>query len=170
MIEIDVTTQSLAAAFARAIEASEDLSDVMSEVRDTMIQRTQDNITAGVSPDGTSFAPRSDTTLRNYEKLGKEPGAHPLFVTGTMQGGISGSYGTDFAEWGSNAIQAAVMQFGAEQGEFGAWIGQDKNGKLGFSTIPWGDIPARPFLGIGQKDETALIEIIEGWLEEAFDG
>jgi phage gpG-like protein len=61
------------------------------------------------------------------------------------------------------------MQFGAAQGEFGARIGKDKNGRDFFTTIPWGDIPARPFLGVGPDDENAIIQDIEDWFESIFD-
>lgn len=33
--------------------------------------------------------------------------------------------------------------------------------------IPWGSIPPRRFLGVGKEDETALIEIVEEYLEGA---
>ncbi|WP_370584767.1 hypothetical protein [Paracoccus sp. IB05] len=30
--------------------------------------------------------------------------------------------------------------------------------------MPWGDIPARPFLGISAEDETNLVELVEEYL------
>ena len=57
-------------------------------------------------------------------------------------------------------IYAAVMQLGAAQGEFGARIGKDKNG-------PWGDIPARPFLGVGPTDRENILETITEYLATA---
>ena len=62
-------------------------------------------------------------------------------------------------EIGSNMPYSAVMQFGAKRGAFG----QSSNG----SPIPWGDIPARPFLGISSQDELNIREAIAGWLEAA---
>ncbi|MEQ3671482.1 MAG: phage virion morphogenesis protein [Pseudophaeobacter sp.] len=64
-------------------------------------------------------------------------------------------------EYGSNAIQSAVMQFGAAKGAFGT----ASNG----SSIPWGNIPARPFIGISEEDETNLALELEEWLERAAD-
>jgi len=172
MIKIDVTTDQIRAALERMVAAYGDLSPLMAEIGETMVQRTQDNISAGVSPDGTPFAPRSQTTLDAYARAepAKVPAGGPLVLTGTMRDQIAYEAASDHVDWGSNAIQAAVMHFGAEQGEFGAWIGRDKNGQLGFSTLPWGDIPARPFLGIGPDDETAVLEVIEGWLQEVASG
>jgi phage gpG-like protein len=173
MIEIDVTTDQLRAALGRALATYGDLSPLMDEIGDGMIERTQSNLAAGTSPDGTAFAPRSAVTERAYELADppKVPVGGPLVLTGDMMNNsIHAEAGADFVTWGSSAPQSAVMQFGAEQGAFGARMGQDKNGRAFFVTLPWGDIPARPFLGIGPEDETAVTEVIEGWMEEAFTG
>ena len=52
------------------------------------------------------------------------------------------------------------MQFGAAQGQFGAFIGKDKLGRDHFHAIPWGDIPARPFLGLAEEDRTNILATI----------
>jgi len=45
-------------------------------------------------------------------------------------------------------VYAAVHQFGAAQGAFG-------NTSRG-SPIPWGDIPARPYLGLSDDDRQEI--------------
>ena len=55
----------------------------------------------------------------------------------------------------------------SEQGQFGARIGKDKNGRDFFMTIPWGDIPARPFLGVGPTDRENILETITEYLATA---
>ena len=62
----------------------------------------------------------------------------------------------DSVTWGTNRKQAAVMQFGAQKGAFGL----SDNG----SSIPWGDIPARPFIGVGQEDIDTIVELAEDHL------
>lgn len=168
MIRIEVTTDEIGAALERLAASYADMSDLMDLLGDHMVQRTKANIDEGKSPDGTVFAPRSQTTLDAYARAKptpKVPVGGPLKLTGDMRDGISFEAGTDFVDWGSGAIQAAVMQFGAEQGQFGARIGKDKNGRDFFMTIPWGDIPARPFLGIGSEDEPVILEMIEEYFE-----
>ena len=66
-------------------------------------------------------------------------------------------YGPDFVEIGTNKIYAAVMQFGAAKGAFGT--------DAGGSSIPWGAIPARPFLGISDQDRTNIAATVDEWLE-----
>jgi len=67
-------------------------------------------------------------------------------------------YGPDFVELGTNKIYSAVMQFGAAKGAFGT------NARGG--SIPWGNIPARPFLGISDQDRLNIAGIVEEWLQD----
>ena len=53
---------------------------------------------------------------------------------------------------GSPLIYAGVHQFGAKKGAFGT----TSKG----SPIPWGDIAARPFLGVSNDDEREIVDII----------
>lgn len=169
MITIDVTTDQITLAFLALGDAIDDLTPLMQDIGVYLVESAQNNIATGTAPDGTSYAPRSNATEAAYARSDpvKVPGGGPLWLTGTMKNTLAYSAGSDYVDWGSNAIQAAVMQFGAAQGSFGARIGKDKNGRDFFMTIPWGDIPARPFLGIGPEDETNILDIITGYLEEA---
>lgn len=171
MITIEVTTDTLSPALAEAQRALTDLTPLMQDIGDLMVYRTEENFTAGTAPDGTAWAPRSQTTLDAYarRKPPVVPKGGPLRLADTLKQSISYEVGADHVDWGSNMIYAAVMQFGKAQGAFGARIGKDKNGRDHFMTIPWGDIPARPFLGIGPDDESAIVETIEDYLSGAFE-
>ncbi|MHB1183388.1 MAG: phage virion morphogenesis protein [Desulfobulbia bacterium] len=65
-------------------------------------------------------------------------------------------------EVGSPLEQSAVMQFGAKKGDFG----RTKRG----GEIPWGDIPARPFLGFSDEDKVNVLDILQEHLEMAMKG
>ena len=65
----------------------------------------------------------------------------------------------DSVEYGSNAIQTAVTQFGTAKCAFG----KASNG----ASIPWGTIPARPFIGLSDEDQDNIVAELEDWLEEA---
>lgn len=67
-------------------------------------------------------------------------------------GSLHTRFGPDFLEFGSSAVQSTVMQFGASRGDFGTMA----NG----SPIPWGDIPARPFIGLSHDDEITINDIL----------
>jgi phage virion morphogenesis protein len=140
-----------------------DMSDVMNDIGQTLVANTKARFAAQESPDGTKWAQRSEATLARYAKLGR-PFGGILHYTGDMRSFISHSYGPRSTEVGSNAIYAAAMQFGAAQGAFGAFIGKDKRGRDHFHTIPWGNIPARPFLGLSAKDRVDILDILGDWL------
>lgn len=142
------------------LEATGDLTGFMQDAGELLVASAQDRVLQGVQPDGSPFAPRSETTLKRYAKLGLSFGA-PLNVSGDLRNHLFYKAERDSVEYGSNAIQAAVMQFGAEQGEFGS----TSSG----SSIPWGNIPARPFIGFSEEDETNLALELEEWLERAAD-
>jgi phage gpG-like protein len=67
--------------------------------------------------------------------------------TGTLMKSIHYQLDDDFAvEIGSEKDQAAMMQFGGTKEEF---------------PHLWGDIPARPYLGISEADKVEILSIIE---------
>lgn len=156
MITIEIKEDAIAAALDRLSRAMTDMSPVMAEIADFWSEATQQRMREGKSPDGSAFAPRSQTTLDAYAKRGLTPGPHPLWLSGEMREHLHSGFGADYAEVGSSAIQSAVMQFGAAKGAFGT-------NALGGS-IPWGDIPARPFLGLAESDATGIAANISEWL------
>lgn len=156
MTGIVYDTDTLDPLLAALLEATGDMTEFMQDAGELLLSATKDRVQAGEQPDGAQFAPRSPVTLARYAKLGLSFGA-PLNVTGEMRQHLHYEAGTDSVEFGSNAIQAAVMQFGASKGEFG----QAANG----SSLPWGDIPARPFIGISDEDQSNLALELEEHLE-----
>ena len=62
-------------------------------------------------------------------------------------------------EVGSTRIYAGAHQFGARRGA----CGTNKKG----APIPWGDIPARPFLGVSDADKKTILEIINKRLKKS---
>lgn len=73
--------------------------------------------------------------------------------SGTLAGSSNADSGRDYAVAGTNVPYAATHQFGAAKGQYG----QTQRG----APIPWGDIPARPFLGIGPDDKKEIIDILK---------
>lgn len=164
MLTIKINDTPAQDALNRLADSLSDMTPAMQEIGEMLVASTQDRIAAGQQPDGTPFAPRSPVTLSRYAREGKSFG-HPLNVTNTMRTGIYPESGPTSVRVGSPAIQAAVMQFGAAQGAFGASMGKDKRGRDHFHHIPWGDIPARPFLGLSEGDRAGIVETVEEWLE-----
>lgn len=173
MIALEIKDAPAHAGLAALVAALTDMTQPMDEIGQTMVLSTKTRMQSGVSPDGTPFAPRSAVTLARYAAQGKKYGPHPLWLTGTMRQNIAHAATSDSVSWGSNAIQAAVMHLGADQGEFGAVMGRTKPSEKRaksqdyFTPLPWGRIPARPFLGLSDQDRTDITSIVAEWLDRA---
>ena len=156
MIRVELKEDEITAALASLSRALVNKMPVMEEIGDYMRQSTKDRMARGETPEGTPFTPRSQTTLDIYARKKFSYGL-PLHLTGTMIEQINFATTENEVTIGSNAIQAAVMQFGAAKGSLGGGS-------------PWGNIPARPFLGISADDRTNIIDIIDEWLDLATKG
>ncbi|AWI83059.1 phage virion morphogenesis protein [Alloyangia pacifica] len=168
MIRVDLTTNEISAALKRVSDALSDLSPLMQDIGEYMVKSTKDNFADAESPDGKKWAPRKQSTMDAYARRKDTPGPTPLIgPTKSLSGTISYEASGDSVEWGSKMIYAAVQQFGAEAGEFGARMGVNKKGQRFFMPIPWGNIPARPFLGIGREQELEVMELVAEHLANA---
>ncbi len=118
---------------------------------------TRDRFDSQKDPDGRPWAPLKPSTLarkrRNRDKRLTERG----HLRGQLNYGAGA--GPDFVEVGSSLIYAATHQFGAGKGRFGS----NSRGQ----PIPWGDIPARPFLGVSDDDRETILEIVNDHLADA---
>ncbi len=160
MIEVELKEEEITALLARLQRSLADLSPVMNSIGEQLEYQTEQRFEEGMSPDGLPWAPKSPATIAAYERRGQRVDFRPLFgpnVDGQpLRRSFFRQYGPDWVEVGTNKIYSAVMQFGAAKGAFGV----NARG----SPIPWGDIPARPFLGISDQDRTNITETIEEWL------
>lgn len=148
-LDIDELTPRLRALAQRC----DDLSPAMQDIGEAMIQITQAHFKSGTSPDGVPWAPKSANTIARYLSRGDRADSRPLHgPSGALRGTIAAQPTRTSVAWGSNMIYAAVMQLGAAKGAFG----RTSRG----ASIPWGTIPARPFLGIGPKERSAISEIL----------
>jgi len=153
MITVQVTTDEITAALTRAADALDDLDPLLRDIGEYLVRATNEGFVQGQAPDGTPWASRSQATLDAYRARGDTPGPGPLIgPSRSLSTTISYEVEGDAITWGSNMIYAAVMQMGATRGQFGS----TSRG----SPIPWGDIPPRPFLGVGPEDEAAILDIV----------
>tara|TARA_Y100000815_G_scaffold150089_1_gene135949 strand:+ start:83 stop:586 length:504 start_codon:yes stop_codon:yes gene_type:complete len=161
MLRVEMKSDQAFAALDRLAGALDDMSPVMADVGEFLLESTEERFDAGVDPEGAAWAPKSQTTIDAYVRRGKAVDRRPLWGPGEgvrLAKSFHFASGPSFVEIGTNAIQSAVMHFGAKKGAFG----KTKRG----SSIPWGDIPARPFLGLSESDQANIVELVEEWLEE----
>lgn len=171
LIEFNATfdDQEVSARLADLVARLSDTGPFLGAVGDYLKDQAGENFKGEHDPDGTPWAALQPSTILRRTKKGQLP----LSILNRNKGntGLAATInweltGEDGVRVGSPKAYAAVHQFGAAQGQFGAWIGKDKLGRDHFHHLPWGDIPARPFLGIGRDDEAELIHLAEVWLSE----
>ncbi len=163
MITIVYDASSVRAALDRVAAAVTDLQPVMQDIGEEMVVSTKERFLAGTTPEGAAWAPKSETTIEHYRRRGDPVDPRPLFgPTRRLSSEIFSQASATDVEWGSNLIQAAVMQFGAAKGAFGT--------NAAGGSIPWGDIPARPFLGVSDDDRDSIRALLDDWLTQAWDG
>ena len=133
------------------VRASRDAAPLMRDIGEHVLNATRDRFSSMTDPD--SGAPLSDATKRR-----KKRNADKIL---TLDGDLRGTYraARDSVEVGSPSVYAGTHQFGAARGAFGT---TSRGGP-----IPWGDIPARRFLGLSDADRAEIEELARDYLDEA---
>lgn len=180
MIKVEIDDKQVLAALQRLVDAGRDLKPAMQDIGEYLVVSTRQRFQDGAAPDGTPWAPNSYTTFdrlagglgkSNYGKGGRLnakgaghiAGKKPLIgETKQLSTKIFSRATAHSVEVGSPLEYAGVQHFGAKQGEFG----RSRRG----GPIPWGDIPARPFLGLSDDDQAAVLDILQDHLERALRG
>ena len=154
-ITVEFDDAEVRRALDRLRAAVADMTPVMDDVGHHLVNTTRQRFFDERTPDGTPWAPLSETT----ERLKKKNVGKVLTLEGFLRGGIAHRAGPDGVDVGSPLIYAGTHQFGAARGAFGA----TSRG----APIPWGDIPARPFLGLSVEDEDEVAALVTDYLRRA---
>lgn len=145
------------AALTRAVDRLEDPTPLMADIRELVLASTKARFAEGKSPAGAVWAPKSATTLEAYRRRNDRADPRPLFgPSRRLSSEIVARSNRTQVEIGSNLVYAAAMQNGMVKG----YAGRTSRG----GPIPWGNIPARPFLGLSQTDETLIVETVGDYL------
>ena len=154
---IEVKDTGVHAALASLIERVEKPRPVLQQIGEGIIERAKQRFPASTGPDGQRWASNSRATIEAFiakrggigkrgkitkKGIGLATSKKPLIGEShdlSRQFHLQVSDGS--VSVANTMIYAAIQQFGAKKGEFGS-------GKKRRFPIPWGDIPARPFMPI----------------------
>jgi phage virion morphogenesis protein len=149
MINVTFDDRALVAALRDLQRAATNLRPALKEIGEALTESTKARFAAYTGPDGVMWEANSDVT---YERKAERSGI-PLTDGGTLGNTIDWDLlGNDGVKIYSPMGYAAMQQFGGTKAEFPQL---------------WGDIPARPFLGISTEDEADVLAIIRRHLESA---
>ncbi|HYW05015.1 MAG TPA: phage virion morphogenesis protein [Gammaproteobacteria bacterium] len=147
---------------AQVLERLQQLLDTVTDPRpalrdagEALLRSTRHRFDTQTAPDGHPWAPLSPATVARKKKNKDKILVLDGYLRGTLNYQVVG--GTTL-ELGSPMIYAGTQQFGAHKGQYGS----TRRG----SPIPWGDIPARPFLGLSAGDKREVLAILQEHLRK----
>lgn len=176
MIMIEIDDRNLRRALADLQRRVSDMTPAMHAIGEVLVERAKQRFETSTDPAGKPWKPNSPVTILAYltkykgsfrkdgslSKRGAVRAASkkPLIgETGQLATQIHYRASRNAVEVGSSMKYAAVQQFGGKAGAFG----RTRRG----AKIPWGDIPARPFLPVtesgqfyGEEDRNIILDII----------
>jgi phage virion morphogenesis protein len=134
-------------ALRRLISLTGDASPALLNIGEILVPSTRRRFETKTGPDGEPWERNSEVTIA---RKGRD---NPLFDHGDLR--RENAYeviGNDTLEVYNTLPYAAMQHFGGTKAEF-PWL--------------WGDIPARPFLGISDDDKDAILDEIQAHIEAA---
>lgn len=149
------------------------LNPVLIKIGNAYWENTQQRFKFKQDPNGKQWKRSTETTRRIKKEgsiKGRGVGIEGPYSMGVWSGYLKGSIG--FNVKGNNiligvltnskaSVYAGIFQGGAKKGSFGGY--RQGAGKK-FRPTPWGDIPARPFLGFNKKTNDVVLKILHDYL------
>lgn len=164
-IEIEIQSEELRRAMTRLQESTQNMRPLMENIGAALSSSISLRFRDSVAPDGSSWKPLSDVTLA----LRRGSSAKILRDSGILAASITANASPNQVEVGTGLEYAKTHQFGAKKGQFGVFTTKVKaHTRKGRpvreydrkQAIPWGDIPARPFIGFSTEDEDEISRLI----------
>lgn len=162
MFHIEFKYEAVANALREAATRLDDMTKLNDDIGEYVVEATKERFRKGVDPDGKAWLPKKQATRDRY--IANKDGDRPDPLIGPskrLSSEINSLVARNSVEIGSNLEYSGVMQGGARKGAFGT---DSRNRPL-----PWGDIPARVWLGLSAEDERNIIDIVDEHLEGLFD-
>jgi len=143
-IEIKIDNKELNQVLDKLFEKTTDLKPLMKSIAGTMADAVEENFKQEGRPE---WAKLKDSTIKLRTQKGYWPGKI-LQMRGELAASITSNYDESSALVGTNKEYAAIHQFGGKAG---------KNKKA--------EIPARPYLDLGEKELNNILNITSNYLE-----
>ncbi|OJV61460.1 MAG: phage morphogenesis protein [Burkholderiales bacterium 64-34] len=161
------------------LDRAKNMKPVLLEIGQDMTESSTRRFETATAPDGSAWAPNSEVTLARYSSMfarkkdgeltkrsaaklaAKKPGiGETRALSTTIDYQLRGD---DAVAIGSPMIYAGTFHYGAKSGEFGFGFYATREGSF---PLPWGDIPARPFLGASEEDKANIVDLVNSYLME----
>jgi phage gpG-like protein len=141
-ITIQISTAEIHARLQQLSNAITNLQPAMRSIGQSLKSNIRLCFVDTKSPDGINWAALSPTTI-SKRRQGSDV---PLSDTGVLKNSFTVLAGSDYVEVGTNAPQAAMMNFGGTKAIF---------------PHLWGDIPARQFMPTSDLPDAWLGDVLD---------
>lgn len=161
-IRIDIE-ENVSAAFARGKVAGRDMTLMMAEISEVLVEGAQERFDTQIGPDGVPWKKSG----RAEESSDNPP---TLTLTGQLRRQIVPDYGPDFAragvlKTGGPGVYARIHQLG------GTIVPKLKKAlSFGGRLIAKVIMPARAYLGFGEFERAETTEILKRHISQALEG
>lgn len=155
-VHVTVVDSGVAEAMERLVRFAARPAAAMKDAGEYMQGAVDDRFASQSDPQGRPWEPNTPTTLlrkRNPRILHESP---------LLRNSIHYRATDTEMRQGTNLVYAAAQHFGMKQG----YAGTTSRG----APIPWGDIPARAFLGFSPADQREIGQIIERHIQRQWSG
>ncbi|SDO04142.1 phage virion morphogenesis (putative tail completion) protein [Desulfonauticus submarinus] len=145
------------------------LKDALEDVGEYLLQRIALCFRFERDPKGNRWPDLRKTTKKNR----RGESYHILRDSGRLKDSFTKEVSKNRVMVGTSVKYAKTHQFGAKKGQFGTVEAKVREHIRNYKgrevkvrehtrkiTIPWGDIPPRPFMGITEKDKKEIMDII----------
>ncbi len=147
-VTVEINDRQVNAALGKLARTGANLRPVLTSIGEAMVESTKLRFRDSHAPDGGRWAPLSPVTVA----LRRKGSSKPLLDTGRLRNSITRAVGVRDVVIGTNVIYAGTHQLGARKGQYG----KTRRG----APIPWGNVPARPFLGMSLGDKAEILAIL----------
>jgi len=141
--KIQVDNTQVLEALNRLVQQSGDLSEPLQEIGEYLVESTKQRFATKTAPDGTAWKGNSPVTI---DRKGRDDAL--IGETTQLADAIFPNVSGNTLEIGSTRQYAAMQHFGGRRSDFAHL---------------WGDIPARPFLGLSDDDEDVVLEVLSDY-------
>jgi phage virion morphogenesis protein len=156
-IQFEIDSKAVLAALSSLQDRAENMTELMSDLAGILEDASERAFQKERDPTtGAPWAELSETTKQRRD----DPLAKILQDSGSLVGSLDSEHDSKSAIVGFSEKYAAIQHFGATKGEFGT----TSRG----SAIPWGDIPARPILGLGDQDISEIDSVVQRYISSTF--
>lgn len=158
MADIWVNDAEILAALNRLFQTVQNPRPALLEIGETLLESTKQRFSTKKAPDGSAWDDNSDVTIgikgRNDPLIGGDRGTDDQGAGGgRLNDQLNYEIFSDGLDIFNTMEYAAMQQFGGTKDEF---------------SHLWGDIPARPFLGVSDDDKTELLAILQSHIEQSW--